>query len=111
MTRGAEYPEYDFSVQIPNVNLALKIYPVHIISMRANINLDTDAYSFASAYANGRGIPLGAAVSELLRQREQMPAQSTRRLKLNDMGYLVAEKTEQAVTPEMVKQYSEDDLD
>jgi hypothetical protein len=79
--------------------------------MRANINLDTDAYSFAYSYANAKGIPLGAAVSELLRQREQMPQPPVARLKINDMGYLVAAKAGEVITPEMVKKYSEDDLD
>jgi hypothetical protein len=82
--------------------------------MRANINLDTDAYSFAYSYANAKGLPLGAAVSELLRQREQMPqppVAASPRLKINDMGYLVAAKAGEVITPEMVKKYSEDDLD
>jgi hypothetical protein len=82
--------------------------------MRANLNLDTDAYSFAYAYAKGRGIPLGAAVSELLRQREQTPQpplSSTSGLRINELGLFVKAKTGQTITPEMVKELSEDDLD
>ncbi len=82
--------------------------------MRANINIDTDAYSFAYAYARGRGIPLGAAVSELLRQREQMPQAPVTHasgLRVNELGLLVKAKTGHIITPEMVKELSEDDLD
>ena len=81
---------------------------------RANINLDADAYSFASAYANAKGIPLGAAVSELLRQRAEQtpepPITASLRLRTNAHGLLVKAKTGKVITPEMVKETSEDDL-
>lgn len=80
---------------------------------RANINLDADAYSFASAYASAKGIALGAAVSELLRRVEQMPEppiSASPRLKTSPRGYLVKAKTGRVITPEMVKESSEDDL-
>jgi hypothetical protein len=81
--------------------------------MRANVNLDPDAYSLASAYASAKGIPLGAAISELLRRAEQMPEPSisaSPRLKTSPRGYLVKAKTGKAIAPEMVKEASEDDL-
>jgi hypothetical protein len=96
------------------LNLALFGETVHTLSVRANINLDADAYSFAYAYARGKGIPLGAAVSELLRQREQMPQPPMPvdpRLRINELGLLVVAKTGRTITPEMVKEFSEDDLD
>jgi hypothetical protein len=81
---------------------------------RANINLDNDAYNFASAYASAKGLPLGAAVSELLRQRaEQMrerPISASPRLKKTRRGYFVKARTGRVVTPEMVEESSEDDL-
>jgi len=85
---------------------------VHTSIVRSNINLDTDAYNFASAYASAKGIPLGAAISELLRRAEQMPeaAGESSRLKTSSRGYLVKAKTGRVVTPEMVKQASEDDV-
>jgi hypothetical protein len=82
--------------------------------MRANVNLDTEVYSFACAYANARGIPLGAAISELLRQVEQTPkapAEALAKLKKNRRGYLVKARTGREVTPQVVKEFSEDDLD
>lgn len=83
------------------------------MGIRANINLDPDAYSFASAYANAKGIPLGTAVSELLRRAEQGPsptADSPVRLKVTPRGYFVKPKTGRAVTSEMVKKASEDEF-
>jgi hypothetical protein len=87
--------------------------PVHSLNMRANINLDADAYSFASMYARARGIPLGVAISELLRRAEAIPKTSgseSSRLVKNSRGYLEIRATGDAITPEMVKNASEDDL-
>ena len=83
------------------------------VRTRANINLDADAYNFAAAYANAKGIPLGAAVSELLRRAEQLPEpviSTSPRLKTSPRGYLVKAKTGRVVTPEIVKEASEDEL-
>jgi len=78
---------------------------------RANINIDNDAYSFASAYASAKGIPLGSAVSELLRRAEQASEPSSSLLTTNRRGLLVKAKAGRIVTPEMAKALSEDDLD
>jgi hypothetical protein len=74
------------------------------------LNLDTDAYSFASAYAKAKGMPLGAAISELLRRAEQMPEPPSSRLKTDEQGYLVVARTGKAITPAMVEEASEDNL-
>ena len=84
-----------------------------VMRTRANIHLENDAYDFASAYASAKGIPLGTAVSELLRLAEQMPGPpvgASPRLKKTRRGYLVKAKTGRVITPEMVKESSEDDL-
>ena len=80
--------------------------------MRANINLDTDVYTFASAYASAKGIPLGAAISELLRRAEQVPEPASALLAESRLGLLVRAKQdgEKVVTPEMIKELSEDDF-
>jgi hypothetical protein len=83
------------------------------VKTRANINLDPDAYSFASAYASAKGIPLGAAVSELLRRVQQipdLPVNASPRLTTGPRGYLVKAKTGKIITPEMVKEAAEDDF-
>jgi hypothetical protein len=81
--------------------------------MRANVNLDTDAYAFASAYAGAKGIPLGAAISELLRKAEHMPEPSVAespRLTRDKRGLLVVKASGRMITSKMVKDESEDDL-
>jgi hypothetical protein len=81
--------------------------------MRANVNLDTDAYNFAYAYARAKGMPLGAAISELLRRAEQLPepsASESPRLVRNEYGYLEVASTGDVITPEMVKELSEDPI-
>ena len=80
--------------------------------MRANVNLDADAYTFASTYANAKGIPLGAAISELLRRAEQVPEPESTLLTESRLGLLVRKKQQDdvVVTPEMAKELSEDDL-
>ncbi len=78
--------------------------------MRANVNLDTDVYTFASTYASAKGIPLGAAISELLRRAEQAPELPSPALTTSRLGLLVKAKAGRTVTPEMVKELAEDDL-
>ncbi len=78
--------------------------------MRANVNLDADVYVFASTYASAKGIPLGAAISELLRRAEQAPEPASAVLKTNRRGLLVKAKAGRVVTPAMVRERSEDDL-
>lgn len=76
------------------------------------MNLDTDVYTFASTYASAKGIPLGAAISELLRRAEQAPEPVSALLTESRLGLLVRAKREgeRDLTPEMVKELSEDDL-
>ena len=97
---------------VPNPKYAPVIIPVHNGRMktRANINLDNDAYNFATAYASAKGIPLGAAVSELLRRAEQLPEPPSSRLTTDDHGFPVVARTGKIITPEMVKEGSEDEL-
>jgi hypothetical protein len=77
---------------------------------RTNLHIDNDALAFASSYANAKGISLGIAVSELIRRAEQMAGQeiSSPRLVLNRHGYLEIADTGDRITPEMVKEASED---
>ncbi len=80
--------------------------------MRLTVNLDTDAYSFTSACAGAKGITLSAAMNELLRRAEQMPEFEgvSSRLKMNEYGYLEIAECGHPLTPEMVKEASEDEL-
>lgn len=83
---------------------------MHNVFVRANINLDEDAYTFASTYAKEKGIALGAAISELLRKAEQAAETPSSSLITNRRRLLVKAKAGRVITPEMVKELSEDDL-
>ena len=80
--------------------------------MRTTINLDPEVYSFTSAYAGAKGITLSAAISELVRRAENVPepGSDSPRLKTSPHGYLVIAETGDVLTPEMVKEASEDEL-
>lgn len=80
--------------------------------MRTSVNLDADVHDLVSAYAEAKGISLGAALSELVRRAEQAPEQGSDspRLKMNEYGYLEIADTGDVLTPEMVKVASEDEL-
>ncbi len=80
--------------------------------MRTSIKLDADVYSFASAYADAKGITLSAAISDLVRRAEHAPelGSNSPRLKTGAHGYLVIAKTGVPLSPAMVKEASEDEL-
>ena len=85
---------------------------VHNEGMRFTVSLDADVYSFTSAYAGAKGITLSAAIGELIRRAELAPelGSDSPRLKMNEHGYLVIAATGNVLTPEMVKEASEDEL-
>ena len=61
--------------------------------------------------ANAKGIPFGVASSGLLRPVEQSPEPPSSMLRTNHLGLTVKAKTSEVVTPKMVKELSDDDLD
>ena len=79
---------------------------------RTNLHIDNDALTFASSYANAKGVSLGIAVSELIRRAERATGQEipSPRLVMNRHGYLEIADTGDRITPEMVKEASEDVL-
>jgi len=81
-------------------------------NMRTTINLDPDVHNFTSAYAGAKGISFSAAISELIRRAELMPelGVDSPRLRTGPHGYLVIAATGDKLTPEMVKEDSEDEL-
>ena len=88
--------------------------------MTLTVNLAPDVYDLTSAYAGAKGINLSEAIGELVRRAEQVPAPEpeleleqsapSSRLKMNEHGYLVMARTGHVLTPEMVKEASEDEL-
>jgi len=79
--------------------------------MRTTINLDSEAHHFASIYADAKGITLSAAISELIRRAEQASepeADKSSRLQMGPHGFLIIAGVGKPITPEMVKEASED---
>jgi macrodomain Ter protein organizer (MatP/YcbG family) len=80
--------------------------------MRTSITLDDDVYQLASMYAAGRGITLGAAVSELVRKAEAGPrsVSGLSGIKTAPNGLPVFASRGRVLTSEMVKDAQEDDV-
>lgn len=80
---------------------------------RANVHLDNDAYSAAVAFAVAKGLPLGAAISELIRRAEQAPEppiSASSKLARDEHGFLIVKGPGSVITSEMVKIESEDPI-
>jgi len=79
--------------------------------MRTSITLDEDVYELASLYAHGRGITLGKAIGELVRegQAARNGEAPSPRLVREPNGLLVFASQGRTITPEMVKAALEED--
>jgi len=73
--------------------------------MRTTVNLDDDAYELAMLCAKGKGITLGAALSEFVHKATQPrnPEELSPNLKRLPNGMLVARARGRVITSEMVK--------
>jgi hypothetical protein len=85
--------------------------------MRTSVTLDEDVYELATLYSKGRGITLGAAISELVRRGAEGPrTESTspglmRGLMRAPNGLLIfaPQGKGRVITNEMVKEALEED--
>ena len=84
---------------------------MHNSSMRTSVTLDEDVYQLATLYARGRGVTLGAALSELARKGASAPpAESpSPRLVRAPNGLLIFAAQGRVITNEMVKEALEED--
>jgi hypothetical protein len=83
---------------------------VHNVAMRTSITIDDDIHELASVYADARGITLGAAIGELIRNA-QASARTESPIGLTRDGIPVFRSRGRVLTREMVKQAQEDDLE
>ena len=83
----------------------------HNVLMRTSVTLDEDVYQLATLYAKGRGVTLGAALSELARKGATAPpAESpSPRLVRAPNGLLMLPARGRVITSEMVKAALEED--
>jgi hypothetical protein len=74
--------------------------------MRTTVNLDQEAYELATLYSKGRGVTLGAALSELAKKGiEAIRGEKTLSPRLQRLpnGMLIARAQGRVITNEMVK--------
>jgi hypothetical protein len=86
--------------------LASKSKVIHNELMRTTVTLDDDAYETAMLCAKGKGITLGAAISEFVRQGQEArfaEASPSPRLIRAPNGLLIARAQGRVITNEMVK--------
>lgn len=86
---------------------------MHNCFMRTSVTLDDDVYELAYLHARGRGLTLGAAIGELVRKGQSTPPESPMKgLTRAPNGMLVfAAQPGRIITPEMVKQFQEDEVE
>jgi len=78
---------------------------MHNVGMRTTVNLDDEAYYLATNYAQGRGLTLGAAIGEMIRQglNAEQGKRTPPRVKRLANGMLVFAGQGRLLTDEMVK--------
>ncbi len=74
--------------------------------VRTSITLEEDVYQIAKLYAKGRGLTLGAAIGQLI----QKPAVFTSRINHAPNGFPLLPRTGRVITPDLVKELSEDEV-
>jgi hypothetical protein len=78
--------------------------------MRTTITLDDDVHELATVYSSARGLTLSAAINELIRKAETAPS-PRQEIRRSPGGFPLLPKTGHVITSEMVKKYSEDDIE
>lgn len=74
--------------------------------MRTTITLNNETHTFASYYANARGLTLSAAIDELIRKAQAAPPE----IQYSTNGFPMFPPTGRTITDEMVKQIAEDEF-
>ena len=75
--------------------------------VRTTISLDDETHEFAAYYARSRGVSLSAAIDELIRKAQEGP-KSEPEIRIGPNGFPMLPRTGRTITPEMVKELSED---
>ena len=79
--------------------------------MRTTLKIDDQAYQIASLYAQGRGITLGEAFSELVKNADTLEDGRFSRIETAPNGLPVFSSPRGPITNEMVKAAQEDDFE
>jgi hypothetical protein len=78
--------------------------------MRTSVALDEDVRDFVICYARGHGISLSAALNELIRKAESVPAVEPEIVFSSD-GFPMFPPANGTITSEMVKTLEEEEFD
>lgn len=81
------------------------------IYMRTTITIDDEAYAIASMYARARGITLGTALSDFVKNAKGKHPTDFSRIETAPNGLPVFQSRGRVLTDEMVKSAQEDDLE
>jgi hypothetical protein len=85
---------------------------MHDETMRTTVTLDDEIHELALIYARARDISLGAALSELVRSSPAVPAnRSQAKIETAENGLPIIRAAGRRLTPEMVKDAQEDDIE
>jgi hypothetical protein len=79
--------------------------------MRTTITLNEETHTFASYYAQARGLTLSAAIDELILKAQTAPAAPHREFRRSPNGLPLLPRTGRVITCEMVKALSEDEIE
>ena len=99
--RVVQYVQHAYFV--PNVYLVRIEVLVQNLQMRTTVTLDEDVHHFAAIYAGAKGITLGAAISELIRKAESMPA-PVPDIRRSESGLAMFPPSGNVLTSQMVKE-------
>jgi len=75
--------------------------------MRTTVNLDEATHSYASYYAQARGLTLGAAIDELIRKAQAAPSPSVE-IEYGPNGFPMFPHSDRVITSEMVKKLEDE---
>lgn len=78
--------------------------------MRTTITIDDEVHEFASYYARSRGLTLSEAIDELIRKAQGTPEANVE-LRIGPNGLPLLPRTGRKMTSEMVKKYSEEEIE
>jgi hypothetical protein len=81
--------------------------------MRTNVNIADDVREFAMVYADAKGITLGDAITELVRegQRAVTEKRKARSFARSSAGFPMFPRSGRKLTTEQVKKSEEDEID
>jgi len=97
------------NVTCKTVDLHLSVGSVHTADMRTNVNIADDAREFAMVYADAKGISLGEAITELIREGQRAAGNGkARKFARSSAGFPVFPPSGRKLTTEQVKKAEED---